>query len=225
MERVRQVGRMVREGRGRVLMDVLRERWASRRLSYGLRRDLAVPFPAPAARVPVTIRPLRDSDVPALLALDAPGLDEAARDERRTRLDMIAAGLRTPYVAVTVDDRPCYMQWLLGPEENERVQAFFHGIFPRLAADEALLEGAFTPEEFRGQGIMAAAMAQLAELAGPLGARWVVTFVTADNLPSLKGCKRAGFAPYLTREESWQQFRRRLAFTPLPPGTPYPFEA
>ena len=201
MERVRQVGRMVREGRGRVLMDVLRERWASRRLSYGLRRDLAVPFPAPAARLPVTIRPLRDSDVPALLALDAPGLDEAARDERRTRLDMIAAGL------------------------HMRVEAFFHGIFPRLAADEALLEGAFTPEEFRGQGIMAAAMAQLAELAGPLGARWVVTFVTADNLPSLKGCKRAGFAPYLTREESWQQFRRRLAFTPLPPGTPYPFEA
>ena len=40
-------------------------------------------------------------------------------------------------------------------------------------------------------------MAQIAERGTDLGARWVITFVTVDNIPSLKGCQRAGFVPYL----------------------------
>ena len=57
-----------------------------------------------------------------------------------------------------------------------------------------------------------------------LGARWVVTFVTHDNVPSLKGCQRSGFSPYLSREERWQAFMHSVTFTPLPEGTPYSFE-
>ena len=57
----------------------------------------------------------------------------------------------------------------------------------------------------------------------PNGTR-VVTFVADDNIASLKGCKRAGFSPYLRREERWRWFRRTLTFTPLPEGTPYPFD-
>jgi hypothetical protein len=54
---------------------------------------------------------------------------------------------------------------------------------------------------------------------GPhLGARWVITFVTTDNEPSLKGCHRAGFCPYVLRRERWLLFRRRLSFEPLLPG-------
>jgi hypothetical protein len=41
-----------------------------------------------------------------------------------------------------------------------------------LSPDEALLEGAFTPESHRGQGIMPQAMASIAEKAKDLGARY-----------------------------------------------------
>jgi hypothetical protein len=223
--RVQGMVRGLRAGRAQAYWEVLHERWHSERVSFGLRRDLSVPFPAPDARIPITVRPLRASDMPQLLALDTPDLAAAEHEERLTRRDILAEGLATCYVAVTADDTPCYMQWLIGPGENDRVQAYFHGIFPRLAPDEALLEGAYTPEAWRGQRIMPCAMAHLAEQGTALGARWVITFVTQDNVPSLKGCQRAGFVPYLLRKETWHRFRRRLTFTPLPAGTPYPFDA
>ena len=77
------------------------------------------------------------------------------------------------------------------------------------------LEGAYTPEEYRGQGIMTGAMAQIAERGRVLEARWVITFVDEGNAASLKGCERAGFTPYVRRREAFRLFVRRVAFTPL----------
>jgi len=104
------------------------------------------------------------------------------------------------------------------------IQAFYGDIFPRLHEDEALLEGAYTAEDFRGQGVMASAMAQIAERANDLGARWVITFVGERHIASLKGCKRAGFVPYVRRREIYRLFRHKVTFTPLPEGAPYPFD-
>jgi RimJ/RimL family protein N-acetyltransferase len=116
------------------------------------------------------------------------------------------------------------MQWLIGPEQNELLQSYFKGIFPPLQHDEALLEGAFTPEEFRGRRIMPAAMAQIAGRAAEIGAQRVLTFVTHDNVPSLKGCRRSGFAPCLTRNDRWRHFHHHISFSALPAGTLLPFE-
>lgn len=127
---------------------------------------------------------------------------------------MVEAELATCYVAVTEDDAPCYMQWLIGPEENEKVRSIFQYRFPRIAEDEMLLEGAFTLEHWRGKGIMAAAMSRIAEQAIDRGARSVITFVGSDNEPSLKGCRKAGFEPYLTRIDSWRCFQFSTTFTP-----------
>lgn len=218
------LARTVREGKGREILDMVRERWDSEALSYGLRRDLSVPFKAPEATFPIRVRPLVKADMPRILNAEAPDISDESREELVTRRQMLEAGIARCYVAVTEDDRPCYMQWLISPRQNERLQKYFKGIYPRLKQDEALLEGAFTPEEFRGQRIMPAAMAQLAEKGTEMGARWVITFVTHDNIPSLKGCKRSGFVPYLMRREKWSRFRRQLTFTPLPEGTPYPFD-
>jgi GNAT superfamily N-acetyltransferase len=108
------------------------------------------------------------------------------------------------------------MQWLILPRDNPRIRARWGDLFPPLGPDEALLEGAYTAETHRGRGIMAHAMARIAEQAQCLGARWAITFVGAGNLPSLKGCRKAGFAPYVERCESWRLFRRRVRCTPLP---------
>src|SRR5580658_5235651 len=71
------------------------------------------------------------------------------------------------------------------------------GGFLPLADGEALLENAYTPPAYRGLGVMAAAMAQIAERARDFGARKVLTFVATDNIASLKGCQRSGFYPHL----------------------------
>jgi RimJ/RimL family protein N-acetyltransferase len=95
------------------------------------------------------------------------------------------------------------------------MREFFNNVFPHLEPDEMLLEGAYTPEKFRGKGIMPCAMAQISERAADRGARWVVTFVTEDNIPSLKGCDRAGFTPYIRRSVRWNGLRKKVDFGEL----------
>lgn len=203
----------------------VRRRLHSNELQYGLRRDLTEPFEAPSAKIPLTIRPLRESDLPILLGMDAERMSDRGPYVRMQRRRFFRAGIGQCYVAATEEDEPCYMQWLLAGTENAQIERYFHGGFPALAAGEALLEFAFTPEAHQGKGIMPAAMARIAEKAADLGARYVITFVDHENVPALKGCQRSGFRPYLVRSDRWRIFRRRVSFQQLPPGTRYPFEA
>jgi RimJ/RimL family protein N-acetyltransferase len=191
------------------------EPWRSDWVSLGLRRDLDVPFPAPAAKIPLTIRPLCDEDWAALFDSSEPGISDEERQLMTSRKELALERVGSPFVAVTADGEPCYIQWLFSPHENERMRDFFNGVFPRLQPDEMLLEGAFTPEKHRGKGIMPCAMAQIAEQAAARGARWVVTFVTEDNVPSLKGCDRAGFSPYIRRSVRWSGLRKTVRFGEL----------
>jgi GNAT superfamily N-acetyltransferase len=128
---------------------------------------------------------------------------------------LLRSGLRVCYVAIAPDGKPCYMQWAIPSAENHRAQAVFGNLYPVLGPDEALLEGAYTPPSHRGKGIMSAAMTQVAERAGDFGARWVITFVDERNAASLKGCVRAGFAPYLKRHEKFRLFYRQIRFEPI----------
>lgn len=215
---------LVRGGNVRDISAIIGDKTWAKMTGLGLRRDLSLPFPAPDAAIPITVRLLREDDIPHLLGTDDPTLSGAARIERLNRVNMTRAGFRRPYVAATADDLPCYMQFLIGADENDLLRTHFRGLYPVLAPDEALLEGAFTPEAFRGKRIMPSAMAQIAAIAAAGGARWVMTYVGDDNIASLKGCKRAGFAPFQEREERWRLFRQRVSFTALPPGTPYSFD-
>jgi RimJ/RimL family protein N-acetyltransferase len=118
-------------------------------------------------------------------------------------------------VAVDLErEKPCYMQWLMGSSCNDAIQSFFSGRFPILTADQALLENAYTPPSYRGQGIMSAAMSLIALKAKELGCRYVLTFVSQDNTASLKGCEKAGFYPFMVRRDSHLLFRliRRRKF-------------
>ena len=214
----------IRAGHVRVVLDELRRRLWSDWTHYGLARDLETPFRAPAAKIPLQIRTLRESDLQKLLGMTADYVSDRGPYVRMHRLNFVDAGVGTCYVAVTDDDEPCYMQWLMLARENDGIAGYFKGIFPVLARDEALLEYAFTREDYQGKGIMPAAMARIAEKARDDGARRVITFVDHHNIPALKGCQRAGFSPYLIRVDRWRLLHRRVTFRPLPPGTPYPYE-
>jgi GNAT superfamily N-acetyltransferase len=182
--------------------------------ALGLRRDLSVPFPVPPAKIQLIVRPLRPDDDLSFIAA-TPALASEGASGRLDQSRLLAAALPTCWIAAEPNGTVCYMQWLIAARDNARIQARWGGLFPELQQDEALLEGAYTAESHRGQGIMSHAMARIAAAARDLGARHVITFVHRTNVPSLKGCERAGFTPYVARQETWSLFRRHVSFRPL----------
>jgi GNAT superfamily N-acetyltransferase len=204
---------MIRNGE---VPDILRElahRVHSDEASYVLRRDLSVPLnPRPKAKIPIRIRPMEPSDLPQILA------------ERPRRLPVLQANIPTCYVATVEEGSICYMQWLVGADQQMRLRPYFKGELAGYDRDTVLLEFAYTFERFRGCGIMSAAMAEIAEQGLARGARWALTYVKDDNVASLKGCAKAGFRPYMIRRETWRGFRLRQSFRSLEAGARFPFE-
>ncbi len=186
--------------------------------AYGLRRDLLVPFEAPSARIPLAVRPLRDQDLSWLFAGEYAGMSRQARLEEAHRVALLAEYVCRPYVAVDQKSgQACFVQWLFTARSNDFVQRYFRGRFPLLADDEALLEYAFTPPAYRGNGIMPAAMAMIAAQAAQYGVRYVITYVLRENAAALHGCAKAGFAPYVLRYDCsfLLGLLKRRRFTPI----------
>ncbi len=219
VSRISDLGSLLLGGNAAKAWWALSYRVYSNSSSIGLRRDLTVPFTPPAAKIPLIVRPLSPAD--DLSSLDsAPGISSDEAFWRLTQRRLLRSGLRTCYVAVAPDGKPCYMQWVVPAAENQRLKQVSGNLYPTLQPGEALLEGAYTPEAYRGMGIMGAAMALVAERAADHGARWVITFVDEHNPASFKGCVRAGFSPYLRRHERFRLFHRSVSFEPMNPAAP-----
>jgi hypothetical protein len=202
--------RFALDGHSKLALQAVAERLYGNDSAVGLRRDLSKAFQVPRTKLPIVVRPLRPDDDLAFLHF---GGDEETFT-RFGQLRMIKLNLPTCYVAVAPNSDICYMQWLMPATENEKIQANFKQ-FPLLNPDEALLEGAYTVPKYRNQGIMASASAQIAEKAKQFGARWAIRFVARHNEPSLKGCARAGFEPYVLRYVSWRMLHCRVTFVPI----------
>jgi GNAT superfamily N-acetyltransferase len=209
---------LLRAGEWRLVLDGLRHWLYSDFYAYELCRDLTVPIDVPKPAIVRTIRSIERSDVHAFTEID-PTREQIGEVWRR----LLASDIQTCYVAVTKEGAPCNMQYLILPSENDKVQGVL-GFLPRLAEDEALLEAGFTLEEYRGQGIMPFVMEDLAQKARKEGARRLLTFVSTQNVPALKGCRRAGFVPNKLIHRRFRLFKRRKTYTPLPKGTRYAFE-
>ena len=216
VSRARDLGSLVLAGNATKAWWALSYRVYSDSTSVGLRRDLGVPFTPRSAKIPLTIRPIAAGDDLSFLA-PRPGLSGDEAFWRLTQRRLLGSGLRTCYLAISPDAKLCYMQWVIPSAQNDGLRRVFGNLYPTLGEDEALMEGAYTIEAFRGMGIMGAAMARIAERAADQGARWVITFVDEQNTASLKGCIRAGFAPYLRRRERFRFFRRQVTFESIAP--------
>lgn len=189
---------------------------------FGLRRTFDQRIDPPRAKIPLVVRPFASGDEAALFGHRLAGTDPADTEEIRYRMEHLEADIPTPYVAVDeTTGTPCYIQWLMGPAQNDKIQAKLWG-FPRLAENEALLENAYIPPAYRGQRIMPEAMYLIAEKARDIGASYALTFVTGDNMASLKGCKRAGFEIYMVHERKDYAFGLfgRHSFAVIPKGDP-----
>ncbi len=109
------------------------------------------------------------------------------------RQKMLESGVETLFISTDRAGLPIYAQWLVTAEQGPALYRFAPGRYPTLAADEGLVEGAFTFAPFRGLGVMADGMGQLLERAHRAGIKSVITYVAEDNLASLRGCARVGF--------------------------------
>lgn len=202
--------KLLRNGHYGIFFSELKTRLRSESYSFGLKRDLDKKFEAPKAKIELKIRELKKEDVPLLLenSVENPINPRIIASQQAH----VNANIPTCYVAVTENDDPCYMQWLFTHDKNDVIEEHFEGIFPRLIESEALLEGAYGRLSYRGLRVMPAAMARIAEKAAEKGVSRVITFVDVSNIPSLKGCMRAGFEPYILRKEKMMLFKRSISF-------------
>jgi hypothetical protein len=103
------------------------------------------------------------------------------------------AGFRNCYVARSVDTNEiCHINWLISSEEDNVVSHGFRSRLPKLKEDEVLIENAFTVEEYKGNWIWPSVIGELFEIARTNGFKRVITYVSRENMASLKGCERAG---------------------------------
>jgi len=130
------------------------------------------------------------------------------------RIGLCEASVQTLYAAEQ-DGLPVYAQWLVRAADQDRMHSHAPGRYPRLETDEAMLEGAYTFQDFRRMGVMADGMAQLLQIAAEEGARAVITYVAADNVASLRGCAAVGFVADHTRESIRRVGLRRSPEQPL----------
>jgi RimJ/RimL family protein N-acetyltransferase len=163
---------------------------ASRRVSFGLRCDLSSLPAAVPGKVPIQMS-AREARTYAGFDRE---LDEAGGAdylEVLLRTWMCASGVQTLYAADAADGRPIFAQWLISKLDDWRLQD--KPPHDALADGEVLLEGAYTFGAFRGVGAMADGMGQVLRIARDEGSSAAITYVLADNVPSLRGCARAGF--------------------------------
>lgn len=212
----------IRRGRPGAALDPLRRRVHSDTYYWGLKRDLSVNFEASPAKIPISVRRVNSADIESITRVQ--NVPEDERHQLARRIHFLQEGVQTCFVAASETGEPTYIQWLFGSVDNKFIQANFHGLFPLLKSDEALLEYAFTFPDYRGFKIMPQAMDLIARQGAEIGARYVITFVSNYNVPALKGCERAGFSPYIVVRDRWRMFRRKVDFLELSEGPAYPLK-
>ncbi len=189
-----------------------------------LRADLTrLPEPR-QAKVPLKMEPCDDPGFTGF-AEEAERVSGYDLEQIRERQRWLEGGARRFYVAWH-EGEPAYCQWLIEPQDlPAMVAANPSGDFEPLAEGEVMLEGAYTFVNSRGQGAMPDCMGQLLRIARDQGARSAITCVADDNVPSLKGCARAGFDADRLRRVEWRFGRLRIDRRPAtrrPPGARSP---
>ena len=142
IDRLRMAGSLVRRGRLDVLWKEVSRRLRSRELVFGLRKEVSLPVELSEAPA-FSARPVRPDDVEKTLSLDEPNLTLTELKERMRRRLLIQHRVPKCYVVVDEDDEPIYLQWVICPADNDRIQEYFGGGFPRLEDDEMMIENAY----------------------------------------------------------------------------------
>ena len=185
----------------------------SRHIAIGVRRDLNEPNNPGPARIPLQVRQLRPDDDLSLVA-DVPGLTPKAAEERAAQRWLLSLDLPAPWVAADSEGVVLFMIWMLMAKDNARIRAAFGKKLPELKPDEAIIEGPFSSQDHRGLRVMHASQ-EIVESARDFGVRYVMGFISEDNIPQLTVALQGAFYPFAKREMRFLFHRLRVRFIPL----------
>lgn len=211
--RMRDLAEILRAAGPAYTADVIRRQFGDTRTYFQLRCELRDVPPVPSAAVDVV---MMKRDVTSFHGFELELGRVAGLDAHETlqRIRSCRAGVESLYVA-QLDGEPIYCQWLVRPEQQAAIQRHAPDTYEQLTPGEVLLEGAYTFTPFRGRRAMAAGMVQLLHIAREGGAEAAITYVAADNVPSLRGCARAGFVLDYQRVTTIRLGRRRSERRPV----------
>lgn len=191
------------------IVRALGDRAWSTNISFGLACDLARVPPARPTAVAVH---MRETDEKTFTGFHAERERVAGDDymEIDQRLRMCASCVVVLYCAFDPEGAPIFAQWLINSRTQFRLRRMTHGQFPELSESEVLAEGGYTFVDFRRLGAMGEGLRQVLCIARENGAERCVTFVTVDNLASLRGVANAGFELEHVRATVSRLGRRRV---------------
>ena len=195
-----------------LILHEVRRRLYSNTTYYILRRDLSIHVQIPPPRIGLSLRELRTDDIPGLINIHERILTIPELWERIRILNMIHSGIQTPYVAVTGNDEPCHLAWLIDSRSNEKIQSFFKGAVKPLSTHELLFEFVFTLEKYRGLGIQVWRSLKFAEKGAAMGAKWALGYIKKTNKTSLKNAQKNAFQPYMIRFDRWRFFHQKTEY-------------
>ncbi len=118
---------------------------------------------------------------------------------------------------ITGTDDICYMQWLILPQDPITNSSNFKIAFPQLKENEFILENAYTFEKYRGNGFLPASfakMVKLTDIAGMPVPKRAITYVSKDNLVTLKIAQKIGYTKFEERlDRKILFFNRRAVYS------------
>ena len=107
---------------------------------------------------------------------------------------MYEDGYHNCYIARTADTNEiCIIAFTIYPEDDKKVEGRFRNWFSRLQEDEAILEGAYTFEKFRGNRLHPSIITDRLRICKERGYKWALGYIEEKNAASLKGAERTGF--------------------------------
>ena len=187
-----------------------------------IRKDLTGDPDAAEGKRQPQIRPASLADVLSLVGTSREeGLDADEVWQRRLRRHIAATlGVDGCLVADLADIGPSFMQYLFTARDNERLQSGFPGLFPVMAADEAIVEFLYVAPEARNPGFAVNCLLQVAEEARRRAATSVISFIEPTNKGALFVNHLAGFRAQSVRRTKRRLLRRTYSFEDWPADTP-----
>jgi len=158
--------------------------------------------PTGSSRLTLTARPIQERDFAILRSmLSNSASPSSEKHEVVRRLAMLAAGIKTCYVVEDSDGNVRFLQWLILPEENEKLRSHYGDWYPRLSPGEGLMESGYVFPLYRGTGVLAVAFGKIIETASLSGVKRILGMIPEQNTISLASFMRLGFEPYRLRIE------------------------
>ena len=196
LRKVRYAVLLAKVGGLKVFFHQLKRQIYSRASFIGLERNLGTNGAPVPCGVEYSLQLASEEDMEEVLQKAKTESKESAHELVQRRW-FYESGFSNCYVARTIDTGElCYMVWLISSVDRALVKPGFRDMLPRLKANEMLIENSYTFEKYRGNRIMPSAMVELCEIARRNGYKRVITYVSQDNIASLKGCQRAGFKQF-----------------------------